>query len=55
MNENRNKFNEFIRGESIDIVTRDNKILSLDTSYPPAFENKCSPIWKEFLKNIVIE
>jgi len=31
------------------------KIIRLDTLFPPKYENKCSPIWKEFLKNIVIE
>ena len=50
-----NKFNKFIKGESIDIVLGENKILSLDSTYPPSFESKCYPVWEKFLKDIIIE
>ena len=50
-----NKFNKFVKGASVDIVIKDNKILSLGTSYPPAFENKCLLIWNTFIKNLAIK
>ena len=50
-----NKFTEYIKGENLDIPLKDYKILSLSTSFPPLEESRCTLIWQEFIKNIIIE
>ena len=39
----------------LNIPIENERLISFDTQFPPGYKEKCSPIWKEFLKNIVIE
>jgi len=45
----------FGQATGIDIPTGDEKLISFSTQFPPGYKEKCSPIWEEFLKNLVIE
>ena len=40
---------------SISVPYNDNILTDFATRFIPEYEEKCSPIWEEFLKNIVIE
>jgi len=40
---------------AIDIPVGEENLIRLDTLFPLGFQEKCSPIWEEFLKNVVIE
>ena len=39
----------------VNIPIGEEKLISFDTLFPPEYKEKCSPIWEEFLKNIIIE
>ena len=42
-------------GKSINIPFKDYKLISLGLGFPLEYKDKCSPIWEEFLKTVVIE
>ncbi|MCD6270445.1 hypothetical protein J7J23_01545 [bacterium] len=45
----------FGHGVSISIPYNDKILIDLTTRFIPGYEEKCYPIWKEFLKNIKVE
>ena len=50
-----NKFTKYIKGEGLDILFGNYKILSINTSFPPFEKDRCALIWQEFINNIIIE
>ena len=45
----------FGQGSGIEIPIDDNKLIDLETVFPPSYKEKCLPIWEDFLKTIVIK
>ena len=45
----------FGHATGVDTPIGDEKLISFSTQFPLGFKEKCSPIWEEFFKNIVIE
>ena len=45
----------FGHATGVNIPIEDEKLISFSTQFPPGYKEKCSPIWEEFLKTIVIE
>ena len=43
------------QGLGVNIPVDDEKLISLNTRFLPDYKERCSLIWEEFLKNIVIE
>ncbi len=39
----------------IDIPIGDDKLISIGARFPSGYKEKCSPIWEDFLRNVVIE
>jgi len=40
---------------NIDIPIKSDKWISFNIAFPLSYKEKCSPIWEEFIKNIIIE
>jgi len=55
MSSEKHKLSEFVQLISIDIPINDKEIITLYIDFPPDDRGKCTKIWEEFLKNIVIE
>jgi len=43
------------QGIGINIPIDDKNLISFNTRFLPDYKEKCSPIWEEFIKNIIIE
>ena len=44
----------FGQGINISIPIDESNIIAIETVFPSGYKEKCSPIWEEFIKNIII-